>query len=164
MASLDGAGKTTLLYKLKLDKFVQTIPTMGFNVENIPVGNDFSFVMWDVGGHERLRPLWKHYYAGIDALVFVIDSTDMDRLETAKEVLYGTLGEEELVNSPFLVLANKQDLPGAVSPSDLERLLDLGGRTNKKWRLCGVSAYSGKGLWSAIQELKDMVIDARGNQ
>ena len=164
MVSLDGAGKTTLLYKLKLDKFVQTIPTVGFNVETIPVGNDFSFVMWDVGGNERLRPLWKHYYAGIDALVFVINSTDMDRLETAKEVLYGTLGEEELVNSPFLVLANKQDLPGAISPSELEHLLDLGGRTNKKWRLSGVSAYSGKGLWSTIQELKDMVMDARGNQ
>ena len=164
MFSLDGAGKTTLLYKLKLDQFVQPIPTIGFNVESIPVGNDFSFVMWDIGGNEKLRPLWSHYYAGSDAVMFVIDSTDMDRLDTAKEVLYKTLGEEELVSSPLLILANKQDLPEAVPPGELEQLLDMSGRTNKKWRLCGVSAHSGEGLWSAVRELKDMVMDARGNK
>lgn len=58
---LDAAGKTTILYKLKLGEVVTTIPTIGFNVETVEYKN-ISFTVWDVGGQDKIRPLWRHYF------------------------------------------------------------------------------------------------------
>jgi small GTP-binding protein len=73
MLGLDAAGKTTILYKLKLNQSVTTIPTVGFNVETVTYKN-VKFNVWDVGGQDKIRPLWRHYYTGTQGLVFVIDS------------------------------------------------------------------------------------------
>ena len=61
MVGLDAAGKTTILYKLKLGEIVTTIPTIGFNVETVEYEN-ISFTVWDVGGQDKIRPLWRHYF------------------------------------------------------------------------------------------------------
>ena len=61
MIGLDAAGKTTILYKLKLGEVVTTIPTIGFNVETLEYKN-LKFTVFDVGGQDKIRPLWKHYY------------------------------------------------------------------------------------------------------
>ena len=66
MLGLDAAGKTTVLYKLKLNEQVTTIPTIGFNVETVELGNGLSFTVWDVGGQQKLRPLWQHYFHHTD--------------------------------------------------------------------------------------------------
>jgi len=63
MLGLDAAGKTTILYKLKIQRDVTTIPTVGFNVESFTFKN-IKFNMWDVGGQDKIRPLWRHYYSG----------------------------------------------------------------------------------------------------
>lgn len=63
MLGLDAAGKTTILYKLKLNQTMTTIPTVGFNVETFTYKN-IKFNMWDVGGQDKIRPLWRHYYSG----------------------------------------------------------------------------------------------------
>ena len=60
-SGLDAAGKTTILYKLKLGEIVTTIPTIGFNVETVEYKN-ISFTVWDVGGQDKIRPLWRHYF------------------------------------------------------------------------------------------------------
>ena len=67
MVGLDAAGKTTILYKLKLGEVVTTIPTIGFNVETVEYKN-ISFTVWDVGGQDKIRPLWRHYYQVRSAL------------------------------------------------------------------------------------------------
>ncbi|PWA21448.1 hypothetical protein CCH79_00003316 [Gambusia affinis] len=89
---LDSAGKTSLLYRLKLKEFVKTIPTKGFNTEKIKVAVGASratnFQVWDVGGQEKLRPLWKSYTRRTDGIVFVVDSTEVERLEEAKVELH----------------------------------------------------------------------------
>lgn len=61
MVGLDAAGKTTILYKLKLGEIVTTIPTIGFNVETVEY-NKTNFTVWDVGGQDKIRPLWRHYF------------------------------------------------------------------------------------------------------
>ena len=61
MIGLDAAGKTTILYKLKLGEIVTTIPTIGFNVETLEYKN-LKFTVFDVGGQDKIRPLWRHYY------------------------------------------------------------------------------------------------------
>lgn len=52
-----------ILYKLKLNQDVTTIPTVGFNVENVTYKN-VKFNVWDVGGQDKIRPLWRHYFSG----------------------------------------------------------------------------------------------------
>merc|ERR1712124_160271 len=81
MLGLDAAGKTTILYKLKLGEVVTTIPTIGFNVETVEYRN-INFTVWDVGGQDKIRPLWRHYYQNTQAVIFVVDSSDRERLET----------------------------------------------------------------------------------
>merc|ERR1712135_109860 len=106
MVGLDAAGKTTILYKLKLGEVVTTIPTIGFNV-------------WDVGGQDKIRPLWRHYYQGTNGLIYVVDSNDRDRIEDAKEELNKMLNEDEMRDAVVLVFANKQDLPNAMTAAEV---------------------------------------------
>ena len=107
MVGLDAAGKTTILYKLKLGEVVTTIPTIGFNVETVDYKN-ISFTVWDVGGQDKIRNLWRHYYQNTQGLIFVVDSNDKARIEDAKNELHKMLQEEELKEADLLVFANKQ--------------------------------------------------------
>jgi small GTP-binding protein len=84
MLGLDAAGKTTVLYKLKLGEHVTTIPTIGFNVETIEY-KGFNMNVWDVGGQDRIRALWRHYFHNTQGLIFVVDSNDTTRTEEARE-------------------------------------------------------------------------------
>ena len=95
MVGLDAAGKTTILYKLKLGEVVTTIPTIGFNVEQVEYKN-ISFTVWDVGGQDKIRPLWRHYYQNTEGLIFVVDSNDRERLDNARTELHKMLNEDEL--------------------------------------------------------------------
>ena len=124
MVGLDAAGKTTILYKLKLGEVVTTIPTIGFNVETVEYKN-ISFTVWDVGGQDKIRNLWRHYYQNTQGLIFVVDSNDKARIEDAKSELHKMLQEEELKEADLLVFANKQDLPHAMSAPDLTKKIDL---------------------------------------
>merc|ERR1712157_107702 len=51
---LDHGGKTTILYRLQVDEVVQTIPTIGFNVETVQYKN-IKFQVWDLGGQTSIR-------------------------------------------------------------------------------------------------------------
>ncbi|XP_063704215.1 ADP-ribosylation factor-like protein 4C isoform X2 [Culicoides brevitarsis] len=128
MLGLDSAGKTTVLYRLKFDQYLNTVPTIGFNCEKVRgVGKakGVSFLVWDVGGQEKLRPLWRSYTRCTDGIVFVVDSVDTERIEEAKMELMRTAKCPENIGVPVLVLANKQDLPGALDPKEIEKLLGL---------------------------------------
>ena len=124
MVGLDAAGKTTILYKFKLGEVVTTIPTIGFNVETVEYKN-ISFTVWDVGGQDKIRLLWRHYYQNTQGLIFVVDSNDRDRIDDAREELHKMLAEEELRDSVVLVFANKQDLPGAMTAPEVTDKLGL---------------------------------------
>ena len=115
MLGLDSAGKTTILYKLKLDTLVTTIPTIGFNVESVKF-KSLNMTIWDVGGQEKIRPLWRHYYQNVDAVIFVIDSNDGGRFEEVSKELHSLMAEDELREATVLILCNKHDLPNAESP------------------------------------------------
>lgn len=78
--------------------------------------------MWDVGGQDKIRPLWRHYYTGTQGLVFVVDSQDRERIDEAKQELHRILTDREMKECLLLVFANKQDLPGGVLPSILHTL------------------------------------------
>ena len=142
MLGLDAAGKTTILYKLKLGQSVNTIPTVGFNVETVTYKNvKFNvwvsaketlswgllsmskherriwnlfvnvFVFQDVGGQDKIRPLWRHYYTGTQGLIFVVDCADRDRIDEARQELHRIINDREMRDAIILIFANKQDLP-----------------------------------------------------
>ncbi|KAH9611208.1 hypothetical protein KSS87_007558, partial [Heliosperma pusillum] len=124
MLGLDAAGKTTMLYKLKIGEVVTTIPTLGFNVETVEYKN-VNFTVWDVGGQDAIRRLWRHYFQNTQGLIFVVDSNDRERVAEAKDELYKMLNEDELRDAVLLVLANKQDLPNVMTVSEIADKLSL---------------------------------------
>lgn len=103
----EAAGKTTILYRLQIGEVVSTVPTIGFNVETLTYKN-IKFQVWDLGGQTSIRPYWRCYYASTQAIVYVVDSADRDRLAINKAELLAMLEEDELKDAKLLVFANKQ--------------------------------------------------------
>lgn len=155
MVGLDAAGKTTILYQMKLNEVVTTIPTIGFNVETVEYKN-ISFTVWDVGGQTIIRPLWRHYYTNTQGLIFVVDSNDPERIKDAAEELHTMLQEYELRNVALLVFANKQDLPRAMTTSDIIEALGLSAVSNP-WLVQASCAVSGSGLAEGLDWLSNQI-------
>merc|ERR1712054_711822 len=152
MVGLDAAGKTTILYKLKLGEVVTTIPTIGFNVETVEYKN-ISFNVWDIGGQDKIRKLWRYYYANTQGLIFVIDSNDRDRIEDAKEELFKMLSEDEMRDAVLLVFANKQDLPNSMTAAEVTEKLGLQSMQNRRWFMQSTCATTGDGLYEGLDWL-----------
>eukprot|EP00049_Salpingoeca_infusionum_P024690 m.16686 g.16686 ORF g.16686 m.16686 type:complete len:181 (-) comp7176_c0_seq1:385-927(-) len=142
---LDGAGKTTILYRLQVGEVVSTVPTIGFNVETVTYQN-LKFQVWDLGGQTSIRPYWRCYYSNTDAIVYVVDSADTERMGISKSELVSMLEEEELKNAVLLVMANKQDMPGAMPPAKVSEALGLSALKNRQWHIVKTSATKGEGL------------------
>lgn len=95
MLGLDQSGKSTLLYKLKYNKSVVTVPTVGFNVETLETDRRSpGLTVWDVGGQRKMRPHWKHHYADTAGLMFVVDSADQGRLDEARKELHQVIKDD----------------------------------------------------------------------
>ncbi|KAK9761706.1 ADP-ribosylation factor, Arf Arf6 [Basidiobolus ranarum] len=149
MLGLDAAGKTTILYKLKLNQSVTTIPTVGFNVESVTYKN-VKFNVWDVGGQDKIRPLWRHYYTGTQGLIFVVDSHDQDRIDEARQELHRILSDREMKDCLLLIFANKQDLPEAMSPTEMTEKLGLHKMSARNWYVHPSCATTGEGLCEGL--------------
>lgn len=149
MLGLDSAGKTTILYRLKLGQSVTTIPTVGFNVENVSYRN-IEFNVWDVGGQDKIRPLWRHYYTGTQGLIFVVDCADRERMDEARKELHKIVGDREMMSAIVLVFANKQDLKGAVTPEELRPMLDMEKLNERTWYVQPCVAITGDGLTEGL--------------
>ena len=167
MLGLDAAGKTTILFNLKLGlgTELRTIPTIGFKCETVEYKN-ISLELWDVGGKKRIRPLWRHYYHNTrgcggsgppQGLIFVVASNDKDRVGEARDELHRLLSEDELREAIVLVFANpvadKEDLPNAMSVAEVTDKLGLHSLQNHKWHIQGTCATSGEGLFEGLDWL-----------
>ncbi|EPQ31199.1 uncharacterized protein PFL1_06847 [Pseudozyma flocculosa PF-1] len=156
MLGLDSAGKTTILYRLQIGEVVSTIPTIGFNVETVEYKN-IKFQVWDLGGQTSIRPYWRCYYANTTAIIYVIDSSDTARLETAKAELISMLSEEELRDAKLLVFANKQDLPGALDEGRVSDKLGLTELKDRQWSIFKCCATKGEGLEEGLDWLVNAI-------
>jgi len=131
---------------------VTTIPTIGFNVETVDYKN-ISFTVWDVGGQDKIRPLWRHYYQNTQGLIFVVDSNDRDRIEPAREELHKMINEDELRDAVILVFANKQDLPNAMIAAEVTDKLGLHSLRSRNWYIQATCAPTGDGLYEGLDWL-----------
>jgi len=156
MVGLDAAGKTTILYKLKLGEIVTTIPTIGFNVETVEYKN-ISFTVWDVGGQDKIRPLWRHYFQNTQGLIFVIDSNDRERIGEARQELERMLNEDELREAILLIFANKQDLPNSMTAAEITDKLGLHSLRSRNWYIQATCATSGNGLYEGLDWLSNQL-------
>ncbi|CAK6446777.1 unnamed protein product [Pipistrellus nathusii] len=150
MVGLDGAGKTTLLYKLKLGKVLTTTPTIGFNLETVEYKN-INFVVWDLHSQDKSRFMWNYYCPGKHGLIFVVDSTDQERMEEARQEMMRMM--TEMKDVVLLVLANKQDLPNAMDAAEITDKLGLHSLHDRTWYLQATSAITGAGLYEGLDWL-----------
>lgn len=157
MVGLDAAGKTTILYKLKLNETVSTIPTTGFNVETVCPCKGVTFTVWDVGGQEKIRPLWRHYFQNTQGLIFVVDSSDLERISEARQELFSVLESPEMEGVPVVVIGNKQDLPRALKSHELAQQLSLLQHKANPWHVQESCAKNGEGIYEAMHKLSEMV-------
>lgn len=161
MIGLDAAGKTTVLYNLKLGEVVTTIPTVGFNVETLEYKN-LRMTVWDIGGQDKIRKLWRYYYDGNQGLIFVVDSSDRDRIDIAREELQKTLEDQALRDVAVLVFANKQDLPNAMTVAEVCDKLDLkGAAKHRKWFIQATCAVTSHGLIEGLDWLATAISEKK---
>lgn len=163
MLGMDAAGKTSILYRLKLGEEVETIPTLGFNVETLHRGN-LRLIVWDIGGQEQLRKIWRFYFHGTNGLIFVVDSSDHKRINLVKDEVEKMLQTQELEEAVLLFFANKQDVANAMSVEEIIQKLDLEKLcVNRKWFVQPSVATNGDGLYEGLDWLARTLGESEGS-
>eukprot|EP01116_Phalansterium_solitarium_P022555 TRINITY_DN748_c0_g1_i3.p1 TRINITY_DN748_c0_g1~~TRINITY_DN748_c0_g1_i3.p1 ORF type:complete len:179 (+),score=30.60 TRINITY_DN748_c0_g1_i3:1100-1636(+) len=145
LAGLNAAGKTTWLLRIRTGGVVCAPATIGYNIETITHRN-VEFTILDLGGQDKIRFLWRQHYANVDGIIFMVDVHDRERLDEAYGALTTMLADELLNGAPLLVFANKQDLPDAMSDSELSARLGLRGLTSRPWHVQACTVTTGNGM------------------
>lgn len=164
---LDNAGKTTLLERLKADygepgtRVVpndRIAPTVGQNVGHVKIANTW-IKLWDLGGQESLRSLWDSYYISSHAVVFVVDSTDRERIQECKQALDQIVSREDIEGTPILMLANKQDKEDRLEVEDIKEIFNKIAEkmSARDSRVLPISALQGTGVQEAAEWLASRV-------
>ncbi|KAM9315741.1 ADP-ribosylation factor-like protein 14 [Gastrophryne carolinensis] len=158
LLGLDAAGKSTVLYRFKFKESFSTFPTIGFNVEKIQPEKHLQLTIWDIGGQEKLRAFWCCYFEETDVLVYVVDSTNKATLDESKREFHRVLQNELIKNIPVVVLANKQDLPGALNADEITRKFNMKKYcSNRAWYVQPCCAISGQGLAEGFNKVSELV-------
>eukprot|EP01118_Nematostelium_gracile_P002961 TRINITY_DN1340_c0_g1_i1.p1 TRINITY_DN1340_c0_g1~~TRINITY_DN1340_c0_g1_i1.p1 ORF type:complete len:188 (+),score=45.93 TRINITY_DN1340_c0_g1_i1:21-584(+) len=156
---LDGSGKTSILTFLNEGPFTKDPnPTTGFDIRDTKY-KGVKFTIYDVAGGQKVRELWKHYFEDTDAVVFVVDSSNPDRFAEAKAALEFAIKDPGMrKDCPFLVVANKCDVNGAKSETDVKGLLDLDGNlSGRSWKILKTDGKKGDGVYEGFAWLSENI-------
>lgn len=118
-----------------LGRHVHTLPSLVDNIETCKL-NSSEFTVLDVGNRMKSRVFLRHYYSHLKGLVFVVDSTNMERAGAAKEYLEEFLNEDELKDVPIAIALHKRDLDNCMTKEEMEEILEV--NTIQKQRPCRV--------------------------
>lgn len=152
-------GKSTVIYSIKGDKSIPIMATIGADFDRIKI-NDMSLSVIQEGGRSGIRPLRRSYYHRMAGVIFVIDSSDQKRIDVVRDEIHRMLSDENMQNKPFLILANKQDLPGAMKPDELRDKLDLDKlAANTNWYFQPTSAIRDEGIQEGFKWLTDSLVE-----
>ncbi|MHA2369878.1 MAG: ADP-ribosylation factor-like protein [Candidatus Hodarchaeales archaeon] len=146
LLGLDQAGKTSLVsVAVEEAPKAQYRPTMAVRISEKAVRN-IKLQFWDLGGQESIRELWWDFAIGSAGFLFVVDSSDMERINEAKNAFQEAVSYLDI---PYLIVANKQDLFGAKSPVYLAKVFEA-----PEERVIPTSCI----LETGIQELLDAIV------
>ncbi|KAJ1341505.1 hypothetical protein BSLG_003933 [Batrachochytrium salamandrivorans] len=153
LVGLQNSGKTTLVSVIANGQFTEDlIPTVGFNMRKVTKGS-VVMKLWDLGGQARFRSMWERYCRGVNAIVYVVDSADHAKIESAKTELHTLLERPLLAGIPVLVLGNKNDLSDALTVEDLIEQLGLKSITNRQVSCYSISAKNSTNIDITLQWL-----------
>ncbi|XP_009322214.1 PREDICTED: ADP-ribosylation factor-like protein 13B [Pygoscelis adeliae] len=141
MVGLDNAGKTATVRGIQGESPEDVAPTVGFSKIDLKQGR-FEVTIFDLGGGKRIRNIWRNYYAESYGVIFVVDSSDIARMEETKQAMIEVLNSPKISGKPVLVLANKQDREGALSEADVIESLSLEKLVNEHKCLCQIEPCS----------------------
>ncbi|XP_014913155.1 ADP-ribosylation factor-like protein 13B isoform X1 [Poecilia latipinna] len=141
MVGLDNAGKTAAVRGIQGENPQDVAPTVGFSKVDLKQGK-FEVTIFDLGGGKRIRDIWKNYYSESHGVVFVVDSSDVQRIQETRETMAQVLQHPRIAGKPVLVLANKQDLEGALPEADIIENLSLEKLVNENKCLCQIEPCS----------------------
>ena len=152
----DGSGKKTIISKLKMVEKVDNNSTIGFNINTFNY-KGIKFIIWDFGNQDKT--ILKNYYKITNGIIFVVDSNDKEKIKESADELKNMLNDEDLKNGPILVMANKQDIKGCLSPNQVAEELGMSQFKGRLWKVQGTSGVTGKGLnegleWMSSELLK----------
>lgn len=153
---LDNAGKTTVVKRLCGQPIDTIEPTLGFSIETLDYDDKYQLHLWDIGGQSSIRAYWRNYFEKTDGLVWVVDTGDHHRMELVRHELQQLLQQERLAGATLLVLANKQDVPNAMTAVEVTSALQLKEHIqyeNRHWAIFGCSAVTGEGLEGGVDWL-----------
>jgi len=164
---LDAAGKSTIVSRLlspmaspDQQSLKDISPTFGFKVTTIEF-EKYKLNIWDVGGQKTLRAYWRNYFEQTDGVVWVVDSTDHERLHDCAVELHTFLQEERLMGASLLILANKRDLPNCISLDGIEKDLSLSSIQTHPWKIFPCSAITGENVQEGLSWLVHDIGDKR---
>ncbi|DAZ97649.1 TPA: hypothetical protein N0F65_003967 [Lagenidium giganteum] len=167
VVGLDNSGKTTLINHLKPKKSQnrEVVPTIGFQVEEFSKSN-LSFTVFDMSGQSRYRSLWENYYSDVQAIIFVLDSTDTIRMCVAKDELEQLVEHKDLAGKkiPILFFANKMDLANAMTPVECMEQLELEKLPGKSWHITASNAITGRGVEEGIDWLAEQFAKSKSRK
>ncbi|MHA1122429.1 MAG: ADP-ribosylation factor family protein [Candidatus Heimdallarchaeota archaeon] len=149
ICGLDSAGKTSVMNYLIHGENRDTIPTMGVNVNTVNLPK-LDIHIYDLGGQEGFRPMWADINERSQAVVYIVDSTDLERFELTKKIFHDIIGAQIEDNIPVLILLNKIDLPNRMSRADFIYHFGLLDLKNITWSCYETSAMTGEGLIEAF--------------
>lgn len=156
MIGLDNAGKTTIMYKLKLNETIETVPTISFNHEVVKYKN-IEFKIWDLAGQDNFRKYWKSYYQGTKAIIYVVDSSDKDRIQQSKIEFDNVINEDSLKGVPIAVFANKSDIKDSMTPNEISEVLQLNSIKDRSFSIFKTSATKEFGIKEGMNWIVDII-------
>lgn len=159
---IQNAGKTTILYRLSIGQLIKTTPTIGSNVEEISY-NNVKFQAWDLGGQESMRSVWDVYFLNTDAVIYVIDSNDVDNYDESRTQFLKLLQNDNLKSAVILIFANKQDIITSKRVEELIQIYNLDKIKDHIWHIQSCSAETGEGLINGIKWLSDQLVAKSNN-
>jgi GTPase SAR1 family protein len=145
--------------KLKLGDTITSIHTIGFNVETLELPSG-DWTIWDVGGCDKIRPLWRHYFPNTAVVFWFVDSGDRERFETSNHELSLLAAEQELSGVPFVIVANKQDKPNVMTPGEIAEQLNVAHifrHEPKRYSIVSTCGVSGEGLFEMFEEADRLI-------
>ncbi|KAF5873837.1 putative adp-ribosylation factor 1 protein [Botrytis fragariae] len=169
MLGLDNAGKTTIVKRIMGEDVNTHADHLKLQAEHLYYLFNFPLflvkyilnltIVGDVGGQKTLRSYWRNYFEKTDALIWVVDATDRLRIEDCKEELHALLQEERLSGASLLVFANKTDVNGCMTKTEIKDMLVLDEIRTHKWHIINCSAITGdnldEGLTWVVEDSKE---------